>query len=156
MNSSQEETFQSLMDYFTERRIRILASNSPSCIRVEFGSWSSFSLSNSKGAAEVSVTKRNGGSHITFNFSFFKDYLADFLVATIGALMFYAFLQWLWSLSFSPNDVNSRIALNLFSFGMILLLFAFTLGIAAYSTSLTKKRFIDEFNIFAQSLPTKK
>ena len=156
MNSSQEETFQALTDYFAGRGMRILTSNSPSYIRVEFGSWGSFSLSNSKGEAEVSVTKRNGGSYISFNFSFFKDYLADFLVAIIGALILYGFLQWLWSLSFSPSDIDSKIAVNLFSFGMITLLFAFTLGVAGYSTSLTRKRFIGEFNVFAQSLPPKK
>ena len=157
MNSSQEETFRSLMDYFGERRFRILVSDSPSYIRVGIGSWMSFSLESAKGEAEVNVTKRNGGSYVNLNFNFFKDYMADFLTAIIGAILVYAVPQWIVSLIAGDfvRWFQSR-GFNLIFLGLSIVFFSLAMILAGYSTSLTRKRFIDEFNIFAQSLQPKK
>jgi len=146
------------MDYFSGRRMRILTSNPPSYIRVECGSWVSFSFQgNAKGEIEVNVTKRNSGSYINFNFNFFKEYMGDFLLAIIGALFVYVFLQWILSSLYPSDFVRSfQGAFSLILLGGIVLLFALVMGLAGYATSLTRRRFIEEFNMFAQSLSTKK
>jgi hypothetical protein len=41
-------------------------------------------------------------------------------------------------------------------FILIMLLLAFTMSMEGYLVSKTRKRFIEEFNVFAQSLSTKK
>lgn len=156
MNSSQEETFRSLMDYFAGRRMRILTSNPPSYIRVEFGSWVSMSFQGSaKGEAEITITKRNGGSYVNFNFNFSKEYLFDFIGAVIGALLVYVLTHWM--ISSFPSDFIRLVqgAFNMVVFGGMILLIALVMMVAGYSTSLTKRKFIEEFNIFAQSLTTK-
>lgn len=157
MNSSQEETYHLLMDYFTRRRERILTSNSPSYIRAEIGSWVSLSLQSAIGEVEANITKRNGGSYVNFNFNFFKEYIGTFLVAIVGALFVYFVPQWFLS-SFASSDFLRwfQSAFNLILLGGTILFLCIAMILAGYATSSARKTFIDEFNMFAQSLQTKK
>ena len=157
MNSSQEETYHLLMDYFTGRRERVLTSNSPSYIRAEIGSWASLSIGNAKGEVEANITKRNGGSYINLSFNFFKEYIVTLLAAIVGALIIYFFPQWVLS-SFAPSYFLRLFqgTFNIILLGGIILFFAIVMVVAGYAASSTRKRFIDEFNMFAQSLQSKK
>jgi hypothetical protein len=161
MNSSQEETYHLLMDYFTGRRERILTSNSPSYIRAEIGSWGSFSISTAKGEVEANVTKRNGGSYVNFSFNFFKEYVGDLLITIVMAPFIYFIPQWFLSSfvsSFASSDFLRwfQSAFSIILLAGIILLFSIVMVVAGYATSSTRNRFIDEFNMFVQSLQTKK
>ncbi len=143
VNASEEEAFRLVMDYFEGRRMKILTSNSPSYIRAQFGSWVSMSASNSKGEVEINTVKRNGGSYVNLNFDFSKEYLAALIVTTIGAvvtLIVYGVLE------IEPW----------FTLVVILAFVAIAGGIVGYSISTTRKSFIEEFNMFIQSLSSKK
>lgn len=160
MNSSQEDTFRSLMDYFTGRRDKILVSTSPSLIRVEIGAYWSWSRGHAKGEAETTITKRDSGSYINFNFDFTKEYVSGFIVAIIGALLCYFVVSWVAGLMLS--EIPSWITGNMWSIvnlivigGMVMIIFT-VMALEGYNVSATRKRFIDEFNMFAQSLSTKK
>lgn len=161
MNSSQEETFQSLMDYFTGRRYKILVSNSPQLVRAEIGSWMSMTVASgtAKGEAEATIIKRNGGSYVNFNFNFMKEYVSGLISCVLGALIIYAVVYWIGGAYFSrlPSQavgdvwaiVNPSIIVG------IVLLFAIVMSMEGYLVAKTRKRFIAEFNTFAQSLPNK-
>ena len=159
-NVSEEEAFRLLMDYFTSKHMKIIASNSPSYIRAEFGSWTSLSLDNANGEVEVEVRKRNGGSHANLDFSFFKEYLLALIFAVFGTL-FLCVVMW-WRVTsdlprINPAEVGSfLLKINLITFSLSVVMFAITVGLVGYSTSLTRKKFIEEFNTFVQSLPSKK
>lgn len=162
LNSSQEETFKTVMDYFMGRRYKILVSNSPSLIRAEFGSWWSMTVSSgtAKGEAEATIMKRNGGSYVNFNFSFMKEYLSGLIVAVVGVLVVYLVAQWLagFYISQLPASVIAD-AWGIFNpivFVVIMLLLAFIMSMEGLLVSKTRKRFIEEFNVFAQSLSAKK
>lgn len=161
MNFSQEETFQSVMDYFTGRRYKILVSHSPSLIRAEIGSWMSMSFESgtAKGEAEATVMKRNGGSYVNFNFNFTKEYVSGLIGAVIGALIVYAVGYWIGSSVISglqSQAVNAMWTfLNTALIAGILILFAIVMSMEGYLVAKTRKRFIVEFNMFAQSLPNK-
>ena len=155
VNASQEEAFRSLMDYFTGRRMRILTSNLPSYIRAEFGSWVSMSYGNAKGEVEVNITKRDSGSYVNLNFSFLKEYLSDLIGAIIGALIMYVIV---WAmLSVYPSVVVEIVQsyVNMLLLGVTLTLFGIVMAISGYNTSRTRKRFVEEFNMFMQSLASK-
>ena len=53
----QEEAYRLMTDYFTGRGLRIVASDSPSYVNAEFGSWTSISLDNAKGEVRVDLVK---------------------------------------------------------------------------------------------------
>jgi hypothetical protein len=160
VNVSEEEAFHLLMDYFTSKHMKIIASNSPSYIRAQFGSWTSLSLDNANGEVEVGIMERNGGSHINLDFSFFKEYLLAWIVAFFGTL-FLCVVMW-WRVTsdlprINPAEVGSfLLKINLITFGLSAVMFAIAVGLVGYSTSFTRKRLIEEFNTFAQSLPYKK
>jgi hypothetical protein len=160
VNVSQEEAFRLLMNYITSKHMKIIASNSPSYIRAQFGSWASMSLDNANGDVEVEIRKRNGGSHANLDFSFFKEYLLALTVAVFGTL-FLCVIMW-WRVTsdlprINPAEVGSfLLKINLITFGLSVVMFAVAVGLVGYSTSLTRKKFIKEFNTFAQSLPPKK
>lgn len=155
MNSSQDETFRSLVDYFTGRRIRILTSIEPSYIRVGIGSSASLSLGNAKGDVAVYIGKRDGGSSINFNFDFSKDYSVSLIVAIFGALIVYTLLTWVASNMI--REVGSVAWPYIFPFLLFLavLTFAIIIVMESYSVSLTRRRFVEELNMFAQSLSAK-
>ena len=160
MNSSQEDTFRSLMDYFTGRRDKILVSTPPSLVRVEVGAYWSWSRGHAKGEAEATITKRNGGSYVNFNFDFTKEYVSGFVVAVIGAVACYFLVSYVARIMLldyqSWNTGSIWSAVNLVAIGGMFMIIAVVMALEGSSVSITKKRFIDEFNMFAQSLPTKK
>jgi hypothetical protein len=160
VNVSEEEAFRSLMNYFTSKHMKIIASNSPSYIRAEFGSWTSLSLDNANGEVEVEIIGKNGRSYTDFNLSFLKEYLLALIIAVFGTL-FLCVIMW-WRVTsdlpqIDPAEVgNFLLKINLITFGLSAVMFAIAIGLVWYSTSLTRKRFIEEFNAFMQSLPSKK
>lgn len=161
VNAPQEEAFRSLMDYFTGRRVKILTSNKPSYVRVGIGSWIGFVFQgNAKGEVETTVTKRNGGSYVHFNFDFTKEYASGFIGAIVGALLLYGIGSWVANLMISKlpysaiGEIWSLVYLIII-FGMVML-FATIMVMEGYYVSRTKKRFIEEFNKFMQSLTSKK
>lgn len=144
---SQEEMFRSLMDYFAGRPVKILACNKPSYIKVEIGScfsrhWPSYTR------VEATVAKRNGGSHVHFNFDSSKEYAAGSVFAILMALLCYGVLSWVF------NSIILELSYwTIRAFPVLAAVFIFfvTLAFEGYNVSLTKKRFIGEFNMFAQS-----
>jgi hypothetical protein len=160
VNVSGEEAFRLILDYFTLKRMKILTSNSPSYIRAEFGSWTSMSLDNANGEVEVEITERNGGSYSNLNFSFFKEYLFALIIAFFGTLLLCVVMWWRATSDMSrinPADVgNFLFKVNLVTFGLAAIMFAVAIGLVVYSTSITRRRFVEELNMFMQSLPSKK
>jgi hypothetical protein len=160
VNVSEEEVFRLMVDYFTSKRIKILTSNSPSYIRAEFGSWASMSLDNAKGEVETEITARNGGSYAYLNFSFFKEYISALIIAIFGTLLLRVVMWWRAARDVSrmgPADVgNYLFKVNLVTFGLAAIMFAVAIGLVVYSTSITRRRFVEELSMFMQSLPSKK
>lgn len=157
MNSSQEDTFRSLMDYFNGRRFRILVSNQPYLIRAEIGAYWAMSRGNAKGEVEASITKRNGGSYINFNFSFTKEYITGLIASSIGALVAYVLGWGVANMMISRMPFANVADLSLFVNGIIVfgivMIFLAVMTIEGQNASITRKKFINEFNTFAQSLP---
>jgi hypothetical protein len=160
VNVSEEEAFRLTMDYFTSKHMRILASNSPSYIRAEFGSWTSISLDKAKGEAEVEITSKNGGNNINLNFNFYKEYLFALMIAVFGTLLLCVVMWWRVSRDIArinPADVGDfLLKVNLITFGLSAVMFVVTIGLIVYSTGLTRRRFVEELNMFIQSLPSQK
>jgi len=160
VNVSEEEAFRLLMDYFTSKHIKIIASNSPSYIRAEFGSWTSMSLDNANGEVEVEIKERNGGSYTNLNFSFFKEYLFALIIAISVTLLLCVVMWWRATRDMSrinPADVgNFLFKVSLTTVGLSAVMFAVVIGLVVYSTSITRRKFIEEFNMFMQSLPSQK
>jgi hypothetical protein len=148
------------MDYFAGRRMKVLTLNSPSYIKAEFGSSFSMSFGNAQGEVEANIIERNNGSYVNLNISFHKEYLVDFVVAVIGAIFIYGVLWWIASIritEISPLFRGNYISVvNWLAFGVILVVITLVMGISGYNTSLSRTRFMNEFNMFIQSLPHKK
>jgi hypothetical protein len=160
VNVSEEEAFRLLVDYFTSKHMKIIASNSPSYIRAEFGSWTSMSLDNANGEVEAEIKERNGGSYTNLNFSFFKEYLFALMIAIFGTLFLCVVMWWRATRDMSrinPADIgNFLFKVNLITAGLSAVMFVVAIGLVVYSTSITRRKFIEEFNTFMQSLPSKK
>jgi len=160
VNASKEEAFRLLMDYFKSKNMRIIALNSPSYVRAEFGSWTSMSLDNANGEVEAEIRAKNGGSYAHLDFSFLKEYLVALIVAIVGTLFLWVVMWWRANRDLpriNPAEVgNFLLKINLITFGLSVVTFAIVIGLVAYSTSLTRKRFIEELNMFVQSLSSKK
>ena len=160
VNVPEQEAFLLITDYFASKRMKIVTSNSPSYIRAEFGSWTSMSLDNAKGEVEVEITARNGGSYTNLNFSFFKEYMSTLIIAIFGTLILCVIMWWRATRDVSrinPADVgNFLFKVSLITVGLSAVMFVVAIGLVVYSTSLTRRRFIEEFNTFIQSLPSKK
>lgn len=142
LNVPQEEAFHLTIDYLKGRRLKILSSSSPSYIKAEFGSWASVSFDNSKGKVEINVAKRNGGSIANLNFDFSFEYLAALMVTIISALIIY--------IIYTILEIPLGFALS-----VIFVMVAIVVGVIGYSVSQTRRRFIEEFNMFIQSLVSK-
>lgn len=159
VNASEKEAFLLITEYFASKRMKIVSSNPPSYIRAEFGSWTSMSLENAKGEVEVRITARNGGSYSNLHFSFFKEYLSALMIAVFGTMVLCVVMWWRTTRDLSRiNPVNVEsflIKTSLITVGLSAVMFAVVIGIVAYSIALTRRRFIKEFNVFTQSLPTK-
>lgn len=151
LSASQEETFRLLMDYFGVRHMKILTSNPPSYIRAESGSWASVSPGNAKGDVEADIRKRNGGSYVILNVNFFKEYRMALIAAIIGALFIYGVMWWLVIENPLQRTINP-VEWNFHAITVVLLYLALSIGYLGYNTLLTRRRFMDEFNMFAQSL----
>ncbi len=156
IGASQEEAFRSVMDYFTSRRMRILTSNSPSYIRAELGAWVSMFMGNAKGEVEATIVKRDSGSYINLNFSFLKEYLADLILSVVVTFLLYV-IPFVVTLGYPSEIVQTAQGwLYMIVTLMAILLFGFALGIAGYNASKTRDKSMQEFNMFIQSLATKK
>jgi len=144
-----------MLDYFAGRRMKIVASNSPSFIRARFGSWVSMSLGDAQGEVEANVIKRNGGSYVNLNLNFLLEYLGSLIGAIIGATIIFAFV-W-WRATTNPLNKPDALAVALW-FGLVLSMLASCLimVVAEYHVSLSRRRFIEEFNMFIQSLTSKR
>jgi hypothetical protein len=160
INASCSEAFLLITDYFASKRMKIVGSNPPSYIRAEFGSWTSISLDNAKGEVKAEITERNGGSHVNLNFSFFKEYLMALIIAISATLILCVVMWWRTTRDIpqiNPADVgNFLFKVSLITVGLSAIMGVATIGLVVYSTSLTRRRLIGEFNMFTQSLPPKK
>ncbi len=141
-NASQEEAFRLVMSHFTESHMKITTSTSPSYIEIEFGSLFSLSLGNAKGKVKLNIVKSNGGAYVDLNFDFSLDYLAILTVTTMGLLMIYIYY----------TILEIPVAYTLL---IMLFIVVFAGGIVQYSVRLTKRRTIEAFNMFVQSLDSK-
>ena len=143
VNASQEEAFRLVMDYFTGRRMNIPTSSSPSYIEAEFGSLISLSLDNAKGKVKLNVVKSNGGAYANLNLDFSLEYLTALAVTIIGVLITYTYYGML-EIPFSYT--------LLIIFSIVILVWV----LVGYSVTLTRRKIIEEFNMFVQSLASKK
>jgi hypothetical protein len=56
----------------------------------------------------------------------------------------------------NPADVeNFLFKVSLITVGLSAVMFVVAIGLVVYSTSITRRRFVEEFNMFIQSLPSK-
>lgn len=155
VNASQEESFRLLMDYFTGRHMKILTSNPPSYIKAESGSWTTISPGNAKGDVEADIRRRDGESYVILNLNFLKEYLMALIAAIIGALFIYGVMWWLVIVN-PLQRVIDPLEWNFLAIIVVLLYLALAIGYLGYNTLLTRRRFMEEFNMFAQSLSAKK
>lgn len=132
-----------MTDYFKGRGLKILTSNSPSYVKAEFGSWTSISLDNARGEVKVDLVKANRRSYANLHFNFSSEYLVAFAVTMFfvaATYVIYAMLEIpIW-----------------FALIVILVEIIFVVGIIGYSVSLTRRKFIEEFNMFLQSVASKR
>jgi len=133
------------MDYFNGRHMKILTSNSPSYIRVEFGSWLALeTFGNEKGEAEANITKSNAGSYVNLDLDFLKVYLVSFAVFLPMVAVVMVVVYQVLGIPFQ------------YSLIVPLILLIVALAGVEYSVSTTRKRFMEEFNMFMQTLTSKK
>jgi hypothetical protein len=152
MNSSREETYQFLTDYFHEKRMKVIASNAPSYVKVRFGSWGFLNTQfDPKCEAEVNVAERDGGSSVSFSFVFFRRYLGETLAIMFGALLLF-FLQQSIALSFYPSGFNWLFvgAFNAVLLAEAIVLLDLLAGLSGYTKWQARKGFVDGFSKFAQ------
>jgi uncharacterized membrane protein YidH (DUF202 family) len=155
INAVQEDAFRSVVDYFKGRNMKIIASNSTSYAVAEFGSWFSMFPGNAKGNVEARLVKRNGGSYVNLNFSFFLYYLGGLLIGVIGATIIYGFIEWLATTN-PLRNTNFPAAAPWFALSNSVICIIGVILLLAYDVSKTRKNFIEEFNMFVQSLASKK
>jgi uncharacterized Tic20 family protein len=160
VNAPEQEAFLLITDYFASKHMKIVSSNPPSHIRAEFGSWTSISFDNAKGEVETEITERNGGSYTNLNFNFFKEYLFALIIAISVTLLLCVIMWWRATTDMpriNPADMgNLLFKVSLITVGLSAVMFVVAIGLVVYSTSLTRRKFIEEFSMFMQSLPSKK
>jgi hypothetical protein len=160
VNASEQEAFRFITDFFVSEEMKIIVANPSSHIRAEFGSWTSISLKKAKGAVETEITKGNGGTTISLNFSFFKEYLYASVIAVFATLVL-CMTMWLRTsveiAGVSPTNLwNFLLRVSLITAGLSAATFLMAIGIVAYSASSTRRRLVAEFKMFVQSLPAQK
>lgn len=160
MDSPQEDTFRSLMDFFKGRRYGILASDQPNLIRADIGSYWSWSRENARGQVETLITERDGGSYINLHFNFVKEYLTGLAASSVGAIVLVMLGFIIGNNNVGSLSPSSSAGYWLFVYGAvafgIILIFMATMGIEGSHVSITKKRVIDEINMFVQSLQARR
>lgn len=135
--------------------MKILTSNAPSYIKAESGSWASVSPGNAKAEVEADIRRRNGGSYVILNLNFLKEYLMALITAIIGAVVIYG-VMWLLVIVNPLQRAIDPAEWNFLAIIVVLLYFALSMVYLGYNTLLTRRRFMEEFNMFAQSLLAKK
>lgn len=145
MNATEEETFNLITDYLKGRHMKIVESEANAHIEAEFGSIWSLSPRNEKGIVEIQIVDREKGSLINITLDFSSTIILAAAVTISTATVLFSFLTHI-----SRMDAYRS---ALLAFG---LLPALLLGTAAYSFSATRKKILEEFNMFVQSLYSKK
>jgi len=159
-SSSPDETFHSLILYLNGKSMKTLARSQPSYVKAEFGSSFSFlDEGNAKGEVEVKVTKGNGGSYVHLNFDFTKEYALGLMAAVLGTFSFYVMgfgLSLIVKLS-SLNPIESWLIAFVLLIGLVLgaALFVIVMALEGFAVTRTKKRFLEEFNMFIELLSTR-
>jgi hypothetical protein len=140
--------------------MKILIARPPSYVKAEFGSWTSISFDNAKGEVEAEITERDDGTYVNVNFSFFKEYLSALLIAVFATLALCVIMWFRASVDIpqvSPaNAEDAILRISLLTVGLSAATFVVAIGIVGYSTALTKRKLIDQFNAFVQSLSFQK
>ena len=147
---TQEDVFRLVSDYFTERRMKILTSDSPSYIRAELGAWGELSLGNAYGEVKTNIQRTDGGSRVNFSFSFRKEYLLGLTGAIIIATLFYVTAS-IVMLGVPRAISETKSLVNALIYSGILLIFVLVMGGSFYDASVTRRKFIEEFVMFIQS-----
>jgi uncharacterized membrane protein YidH (DUF202 family) len=160
-NEPIEDTFRITMDYFLGKQMKILTSPSPCYIKAELGVWVSMSLGNAKGEVEATITKRDSGCYVNFIFSFLKEYLGNLIITILGGFVSYGVM--LWSVNeYALRGIAPSVREGFLSFMnwlmivAIIIIFGIVIASSVYNVSQTKKRFIEQFSEFVQSIPSKK
>ena len=114
------------------------------------------SFDNAPGEVEFNLTRRNGGSYVRLNFNFNKLYILTFAVLVALAAILY--MLTMIDLSSVPieqlaraSEFHSLWSLLIWSVGSL-----FIIGFIGYNISVTRKRIVEEFSRFIQSLTTEK
>ncbi len=141
-DSSPEETYRLLMEYFDGRHMKVKTSDSRSCIKVGFGSWTEMVLDNAKGEVTARIVKGNGGSDVNLDFDFAMEYYPALLLTIVGVAATYMLYDLLRA---SPT----------YALLVIVIEVVVVWGIVIYSISLTKRKLIEGLNTFIQSQATK-
>lgn len=123
----------------------MLVSKSPTFVRAEFGTYTSLLPEDEKGKVEINITERNGGTYLNLNFDFSTTYLVGLIIIIFAMVIVYS----AFAMFFDVKDARFPLALTL----------ALGLTVAAlipYSVSTAKKKFTREFNMFIESIKSKK
>lgn len=143
IDSSPEETYRLLMDYFDGRHLKVKTSDSPLCIKAAFGSWTDMVLDNAKGEVTARIVKRNGGSGVSLDFDFALEYYPALLLTVAGFVATY--------MLYDLMRVSSMWALFVMLIEVVVVW-----GIVVYSISLTKRKLKEELDMLIQSQSTRK
>lgn len=142
---SPDEAFGLLLDYLKRRGVIVVGSDSPSSIRGVFGSWTQMVLDNAKGVVKVTIDEqeKGGGCSVGLGLSFLSEFFVAFvLTVAIAAFTFLIYGMPGFSLTWAVS--------------MIVIEVVIIWGIVGYSTWLTRRKFMEEFNTFMQSHSAKK
>ena len=139
------------MDYVEGRNMKILTSNSPSYVKVRFGSWTSWGFDYTMGVVETKIAKKDGGRYLNLYFGFRSVYLIV-LISTIFMALLFSVSAWAQTMTQGVDFLSGMMWTTL----IVSIYFGLIGTIAAYSTSKTRRRIIEEFNMFIQSLASKK
>ena len=131
------------MDYFNGRHMKAKTSDPLSCIKAGFGSWTEMVLDNAKGEVTARIAKRNSGSHVNLDLDFALEYYPAFLLTITAVAATYIF----YDLLRAPST---------WTLFVMLIEIVVVWGIVAYSISLTRRKLLEEFIMFIQSLSAKK
>lgn len=155
IDASQKEAFNCVRDYLTSRHMAVLSSDPPAHIRARFGQWISMSFDNGRGDVEVHTVEKNGGSYINLNFDFKNHYTVYLISSIIVAIIVYGAASWIAN----QRAASLRLSLmsaNLLNLSIALIVFLLTMALSGYEAQQTRRKFIQEFNMFIQSLASRK
>jgi uncharacterized membrane protein AbrB (regulator of aidB expression) len=130
------------MDYFDGRRMKVKTSDPPSYVEAGFGSWTEMVLDNAKGEVKARIAKKNGGSDVNLKLDFALEYYPALLLTIAGVAATYILYDFM--------RVPSTWALFVMLVEVLMVW-----GIVAYSISLTRKKILEDLNMFIQSLKQK-